>query len=138
MPSLPESARELLRQKAYAHVVTRHADGRPQVSMVWADEIDRDLVFNTSRGRVKLRNIERDPHVVVSVQDPRDPQLYLAVYGRAEVIAEGALDHINRLAVRFMGLEQYPYLQPGEERVMVRVIADRIGGAGPWAPPPGS
>ncbi len=132
MAMLPESARKLLHEKAYAHVVTRHADGRPQLSMVWADEVDGDLAFNTSRGRVKIRNIERDPQVVVSVQDPREPQQYLVVHGRAEVIPEGGREHIDRLAKRFLGLDSYPYIQPGEERITVRVVAERIAGAGPW------
>jgi len=136
MPQLPDSAREMLRGKAYAHVVTRSAGGRPQITMVWADEIDGHLAFNTSRGRVKLRNIERDPQIAVTVQDPRDPQQYLVVQGHAEVLPEGGPEHIDRLAVRFLGLDHYPYLQPGEERVTVRVVADRISGAGPWVPAP--
>jgi len=138
MPLLPDSARDMLRAKAYAHVVTKHADGRPQLSMVWADEVDGHLAFNTSRGRIKLRNIERDPLISVSIQDPREPQQYLVVYGRAEVLPDGEHQHIDRLAARFLGMDRYPYLQPGEERVTVRVIADRITGAGPWAPQPGS
>jgi len=134
MPQLPDSAREMLQGKAYAHVVTRNADGRPQITMVWADEIDGYLAFNTSRGRLKLRNIERDPQIAATVQDPRDPQQYLVVHGRAEVLPEGGFEHIDRLAERFLGLDRYPHLQPGEERVTVRVVADRISGAGPWAP----
>ncbi|MGE3795766.1 MAG: PPOX class F420-dependent oxidoreductase [Dehalococcoidia bacterium] len=136
MPQLPESAREMLRGNAYAHVVTRHPDGRSQITMVWADEIGGDLAFNTSRGRIKLRNIERDPQIAVTIQDPRDPQQYLVVHGRAEVVPEGGREHIDRLAVRFLGMDHYPYLEPGEERVTVRVVADRISGAGPWVPAP--
>ncbi|MCA9846376.1 MAG: PPOX class F420-dependent oxidoreductase [Dehalococcoidia bacterium] len=136
MPQLPESAREMLQEKAYAHVVTRHPDGRSQITMVWADEIDGHLTFNTSRGRIKLRNIEREPQIAVTVQDPRDPQQYLVVYGRAQVVAEGGREHIDRLASRFLGTDHYPYLQPGEERVTVRVVAERVGGAGPWVSSP--
>ena len=109
MPQLPDSAREMLRGKAYAHVVTRSAGGRSQITMVWADEIDGHLAFNTSRGRVKLRNIEREPQIAVTVQDPRDPQQYLVLQGHAEVLPEGGSEHIDRLAVRFLGLDHYPY-----------------------------
>lgn len=130
---LPESARQMLAGKSYAHVVTRGTDGLPQVSMVWADEIDGEFAFNTSIGRVKLRNIERDPVVVASVQDPDNPHQYLVVYGRAQVVSEGGREHIDRLAARFLGVDHYPYLQPGEERVSVIVHAERIRGAGPWA-----
>ncbi len=130
---LPDTARKMLVGKAFAHVVTRGTSGGPQVSMVWADEMGGELAFNSSSSVVKLRNIERDPVVVASVQDPDNPQQYLVVYGRAEVLPEGGREHIDRLAARFLGMDRYPYLQPGEERVSVIVHAERIRGVGPWA-----
>ena len=132
MPSLPESARELLRRKVYAHVVTTNRDGTPQVTMVWVDEEDGDLVFNTALGRLKTRNIERDPRVVVSVQDDQDPQQYLLVHGAATVTTDGADEQIDRLAKKFMDVDSYPYRDAQQQRVKVRVAASRLGGAGPW------
>ena len=128
---LPEPARELLRKRAWGHVVTRNANGSPQVTMVWLDEDGGDLVFNTSLSRVKAVNLERDPRIVVSVQNIESPQQYLLVRGRAELTTAGAWEHINKLSQRFSG-RAYPRREPPEQRVIVRVHATRIGGAGPW------
>ena len=124
----------MLRGKAYGHVVTRNAGGSPQVTMVWVDEDRGDLVFNTNMARMKAVNLGRDPRVVVSVQDPAAPQQYLVVRGTAELETEGAWEHINRLSHRFSGRD-YPRRDPPEERVLVRVRASRISGAGPWMQP---
>ena len=132
MPSLPESARELLRRKVYAHVATANRNGTPQLAMVWVDEEDGDLVFNTTLGSLKTRNIERDPRVVVSVQDDQNPQRYLLVHGTATVTTDGADEHIDSLAKTFMDVESYPYHSPERQRVKVRVAASRVSGAGPW------
>jgi PPOX class probable F420-dependent enzyme len=128
---LPEAARTMLRGKAYGHVVTRNASGSPQVTMVWVDEDHGDLVFNTSMSRMKAVNLGRDARVVVSVQNPEAPQQYLVVRGRAELVTAGAWEHINQLSHKFFGRE-YPRREPPEQRVMVRVHASRISGAGPW------
>ncbi len=132
MPSLPESARKLLRRKVYAHVVTTNSNGTPQLTMVWVDEENGDLVFNTVLGRLKTSNMERDPRVVVSVQDDQDPQLYLLVHGAATVTTDGANEQIDGLAKKFLDLDSYPYRDAQEQRVKVRVAAGRVGGAGPW------
>ena len=132
MPELPEAARELLKSnQAYAHVVTMNRDGSPQVTLVWVDEQDGRLTFNTRRTRMKARNLERAPRVVVSVQDPSNLGQCLLVRGRATVTDEGAVEHIHRLSQKYAGRDYN--LQPDEERVTVIVDADRIGGAGPWA-----
>jgi PPOX class probable F420-dependent enzyme len=127
---LPEPARELLRGKAWGHVITLNAGGTPQVTMVWVDEEDGDLVFNTNMARQKAVNLQRDPRVTVSVQNVAEPQQYLLVRGQAELQTENAYDHINKLAHKFMDRD-YPKNE-GEVRVKVRVKADRVTGAGPW------
>ena len=127
---LPEPARELLRGKAWGHVITLNTSGTPQVTMVWVDEEDGDLVFNTNMARQKAVNLQRDPRVTVSVQNVAEPQQYLLVRGQAELQTENAYDHINKLAHKFMDRD-YPQNE-GEVRVKVRVKADRVTGAGPW------
>jgi PPOX class probable F420-dependent enzyme len=129
---LPESARELLRKQAYGHVATTNANGSPQLTMVWVDEDGGDLVFNTAAGRLKTRNLERDPSIAVSVQDPENPQRYLLVRGTAAVGVEGADEQIDHLAQKFLGQERYPLRRPDEQRLFVRVPAERVGGQGPW------
>ena len=77
---LPESARKVLQDKAYGHVVTFGADGRPQVTMVWVDADGDDVLFNTAEGRKKPQNLRRDRRIVISVQDRNDPQAYMLIH----------------------------------------------------------
>src|SRR5262249_39500783 len=132
---LPESARKVLQDKAYGHVVTSASNGRPQVTMVWMDAEGDEVLFNTAEGRTKLQNLRRDPHVTISVQDRHNPQAYLLVHGTASAAEAGADAHIDKLAKRFLGVDKYPYRQPGEKRLLVRVQVDRLGGFAPGMKP---
>ena len=132
---LPDSARKLLQDKAYGHVVTLGTNGRPQVTMVWVDAEGDEVLFNTAEGRKKPQNLRRDPRVVISVQDRNNPQAYLLIHGTATLTEVGADAHIDKLANRFLGVDRYPYRQPGEKRVLVRVKVDRIGGFAPGMKP---
>ena len=122
---IPETVKQFLSEKAYGHVVTRNPDGSPQVSMVWID-----VLFNTAEGRVKPRNLRSDPRIIISVQSPADPQVHAVFHGTATVTEEGAEQHIDKLAKRFLGMDEYPYRAPGEKRLLVRTQVDRIGGFG--------
>ena len=131
MPKLPERALELLRGKTYGHVVTVNRDGSPQVTMVYLDEIEGDMAFATTRDRVKFRNLERDPRIIVSVQNVDRPGQYLLVHGRAVLEEDPSLAFTNSVNVKFTG-QQYTPRDEAEQRVIVRVDADRLGGRGPW------
>jgi len=132
---LPESARKMLQDKAYGHVVTSAPNGRPQATMVWVDAEGDEVLFNTAEGREKARNLRRDPRVVISIQDRNNPQAYLLVHGMASVAETGADAHIDKLAKRFLGVDKYPYRQPGEKRLLIRVRVDRLGGFAPGMKP---
>ncbi|HMB32467.1 MAG TPA: PPOX class F420-dependent oxidoreductase [Methylomirabilota bacterium] len=132
---LPESARKMLQDKAYGHVVTSAPNGRPQATMVWVDAEGDEVLFNTAEGREKARNLRRDPRVVISIQDRNNPQAYLLVHGTASVAETGADAHIDKLAKRFLGVDKYPYRQPGEKRLLIRVRVDRLGGFAPGMKP---
>ena len=132
---LPESARNVLQDKAYGHVVTFGAAGRPQVTMVWVDADGDEVLFNTAEGRKKPQNLRNDPRIIISVQDRNDPQAYLLVHGTATLTEAGADAHIDKLANRFLGVDKYPYRQPGEKRLVVRVAVDRLGGFAPGMKP---
>ena len=139
MVALPESVRALLADRAYGHLVTTNPSGTPQLSMLWVDVDGDEVLINTSEGRAKTRNMRRDPRVLLSVQARDEPQLYLLIHGHVtEITAEGADEHIDMLAGRFLGVDSYPYRQPGEQRLIVRIAADRLAGLGPWAPMPGA
>lgn len=127
---LPEKIKQMLTLRAYGHVVTRNPDGSPQLSMVWMDVEGEEVLFNTAEGRIKPRNLRRDPRILISVQNPLNPQAHAVFHGTATVTAEGAEQHIDRLAKRFLGMDRYPWRKPGENRLIVRTRVDRIGGIG--------
>lgn len=133
--ALPQSVKKILEDKAYGHVITYDATGKPQVTMVWVDVEGDEVLFNTAEGRLKPKNLRRDPRVIVSVQDRNDPQSYMVFHGKAGVGTAGADAHIDKLAHRFLGVDKYPFRRPGEVRLIVRVKVDRIGGYGPKMQP---
>lgn len=124
--TLTEEQLALLREPHLGHVATVMADGTPQVTPVWVDTDGEALRFNTAAGRLKHRNIVRNPWVAVSVVDSNNPYRVLAIRGRAEMTEAGADDHIDLLAKKYLGVETYPMRQPGERRVTVRVIPERV------------
>jgi len=133
--ALPPSVKKLLEDKAYGHVVTFDAQGKPQFTMVWMDVEGDEVLFNTADGRKKPQNLRRDPRVIVSVQDRHDPQAYAVFHGSARVTEAGADAHIDKLAKRFLNADKYPFRQPGEKRLIIRIGVDRIGGFGPKMKP---
>ena len=133
--ALPQSVKKILQDKAYGHVVTFNADGKPQLTMVWMDVEGDEVLFNTAEGRLKPKNLRRDHRVIISVQDRNDPQSYMVFHGKASVTEAGADEHIDKLAKRFLGVDKYPFRRPGEKRLVVRVKVDRIGGYGPKMQP---
>ena len=128
---IPQSLQRMLEDKAYGHVVTFNAQGKPEVTMVWMDVEGDELVFNTAAGRRKPDNLRRDPRVIVSVQDRNNPQAYAVFHGTGRVTDVGADEHIDKLAKRFLGADKYPYRQPTEKRLVVRIAVDRISGMAP-------
>jgi PPOX class probable F420-dependent enzyme len=125
----------VLEDKAYGHVVTFNPNGQPQLTMVWMDVDGNEALFNTAEGRKKVQNLRRDPRIMISVQNRSEPQSYVVLNGAATLTETGADAHIDKLAKRFLGLDKYPYRQPGEKRVIVRVKIDRLGGLSPKMQP---
>lgn len=123
MTTIPPSHRDLFEtKKAFAHVATVGPDGRPQSTPVWIDYDGTHVRFNTARGRVKQRNLTRNPEVALSVVDPDNPYRYVQVRGRVvEMTEQGADAHIDALAKKYLGQDRYPYRQPGEVRVTVKI-----------------
>ena len=119
MVELPQDAREIFEKKAFVFIGTNGADGYPQVTPVWADIEDGRLAMNTAEGRVKHRNLLRDPRVSVSAVDPDNPYNTITLKGRVTMTAEGGDEHIDRLAKKYIGQDTYPWRQPGEVRLKV-------------------
>jgi len=128
---LTEKQADLFRGKNWGTVVTLRADGSPHATPVWIDTDGEHVIFNTAAGRAKERHLRRDPRIAVTVLPADNQQAgYVTVSGTAEIVDEGAVDHIDRLAQKYLGEEKYPYLQPGEQRLIVKVTPEKIDAQG--------
>jgi PPOX class probable F420-dependent enzyme len=124
---LSDRDRRIMDGPNFASVATVMPDGSPHVSTIWIDLDGDDVVFNTSEGRVKTANLRRDPRVAISVFDQNDPYEQVVVHGTVvDLTHDGAREHIDRLAKKYLGLDEYPWLEPGEQRVIVRARPDHI------------
>ena len=112
-------------------IATIREDGSPQATPVWIDYDGENVLVNSARGRTKVKNIERDPRATVTVLPAADQQSgYVMVSGAASIGEEGALEHINMLARKYLGEDKYPYLGPGERRVIIKIRPERVDGYG--------
>jgi len=122
---LPPLALDLLAGTNFGHLGTINADGSVQVSPIWVDVEDGRPVFNTAEGRVKWRNMRRDPRVTIEVVDTNDGYRAIEIRGRvAEMTTEGAREHINQLALKYTG-EPFVNYVDGVERVKVTIEPER-------------
>jgi PPOX class probable F420-dependent enzyme len=138
MSELPSELRELIESGPMAHVSTINPDGSPQVTVIWIGLEGEDLVSGHLGRHVKLRNIERDPRVVLSFDAPRQPGVFLNPYAvlkaRATVQpSEEAWDLLNRLAKVYVA-PGFEFPVPRRPGYVVRYAVERIGGVGPWVP----
>jgi PPOX class probable F420-dependent enzyme len=123
---IPDEYLDLFQKKAFAHLATLMPDGSPQVTPVWIDYDGTHLLVNSARGRQKDKNMRRNSAVALSIQDPDNPYRYLEVRGHVEEITEeGAEEHIDKMAKKYLGLDRYPYRQPGEVRVLYKIKPER-------------
>ncbi len=118
---------EFLRRRQFAHVATVNPDGSPHVTALWVDTDGEAVLLNTALGRVKARNLERDPRIAISLLDSENPYESLTIQGRAELTEEGGVEHIRFLSQKYTGDPNFA-LQPGERRVIIRVVPERVGG----------
>ena len=136
MSVLPRELRDLIESGPLAHLSTINADGSPQVTVIWIGLDGDDLVSGHMSRHAKLRNIERDPRVVLSFDAPRQPGVFMNPYAvlRARAAAapsDGTWDLLNRLAKVYVSPDtEFP--APRGPGYIVRYSVERIGGVGPW------
>ena len=124
---IPEQYRDLFDKKAFASLATIMPNSQPQVTPVWCDFDGSHVIVNSAKGRRKDRNMRTDPRVSLAISDPDNPYRYLEVRGTVvEITEEGADDHIDRMAKKYMGVDKYPYRQPGEVRVVYKIEPQRF------------
>jgi PPOX class probable F420-dependent enzyme len=125
VPLTPKQVR-LLNGRHYATVATVMPDGSPEATVVWIEADGQYVYFNTAMHRLKARNLKRDNRVAITVFDPAHPERdAIAIRGRAELIAEGANEHIEKLSRMYTG-RRFRAMGPGEVRVIVRVTPERV------------
>jgi PPOX class probable F420-dependent enzyme len=118
---------ELLKAKNFCNVSTIRSDGSVHTAPVWVDLQDGRPVLNTAEGRAWPRNLVRDPRVTLTIQNMDNPYEYLSIRGRvAERTQEGADEHIDALAKKYLDQDSYPFRQPGEQRVIIRVDPEYV------------
>jgi PPOX class probable F420-dependent enzyme len=125
--NLPEGLIALLRQPSPCFLATVMPDGSPQMTQTWVDTDGEHVVINTVQGFQKIKNIERDPRVAVSVSDPASPSRYYAIRGRVvNATTEGGAEHIEALAQRYLGAPYPWYGGRDQVRVILTISADKI------------
>jgi PPOX class probable F420-dependent enzyme len=135
---LPQELRDLIGSGPMAHLSTVNPDGSPQVTVIWIGLDGDELVSGHMARRIKVRNMERDPRVVLSFDAPRVPGVFLAEYAvikaRAAVEpSDDAWDLLNGLAKVYVSpTTEFP--RPRGPGYLVRYTIEHIGGVGPWAP----
>ena len=128
---IPEKYLDLFEKKAFANLATLMPDGRPQVTPVWCDYDGEHVLFNTAVGRVKDRNLQRDGRASLAILDPDNPYRYLEVRGVVtERTEDGADDHINKLAKKYLDVDVYPFRRPGEVRVLYKIKPEKVSAMG--------
>jgi PPOX class probable F420-dependent enzyme len=127
---LSQQAKSILDKKTFAHLATLMPDGSPQVTPVWVDYEGDFVVINTAEGRAKPRNLRNDPRVALSATDPDNPYEALIIRGRVvEITHDGADEHIDAMAKKYLDQDKYPFRQAGEQRVKVYIQPEVVKGA---------
>ncbi len=121
-----QEVRELLEKPNYAVVSTFNPDGSIHSTVVWVDTEDGNVAVNSAVGRVWPTNLERDPRVNVLVQEGGNPYHFVEIRGEAQGTTDGADEHIDQLSKKFIDQDEYPYRQPGEQRIKFVITPQHV------------
>ena len=122
---------DLFEKKAFGNLATIMPNGTPQVTPVWLDWDGTHILINSARGRQKDKNMKKNSAVAVSILDPDNPYRYLEVRGKvSEITEEGADEHIDKMAKKYIGQDRYPWRQPGEIRVLYKITPEKTSKMG--------
>jgi PPOX class probable F420-dependent enzyme len=127
--TIPVEYRDLFHKRAFASLGTLGSNGSARVTPVWCDLEGEFVLLNTAKGRHQDKNIRRDGRIALVIVDPDNPYRYLEIRGNAvETFEQDAVVHLDKMAKKYLGADQYPYKHPGEERVMYKIEAEHIHG----------
>jgi PPOX class probable F420-dependent enzyme len=113
---------KLLEDKNLAFVATLMKDNSPQITPTWIDLVDGIIIVNTAEGRVKQKNVSRDPRVAISVVDNKNPYNMVSIRGKViEQTTQDADKHADKMAKKYLGVDKYPFGMPGEKRILLKI-----------------
>ena len=119
---LPQNVLKLIEEKNFAHLATLLHDGAPHVAPVWVDHDGNTILVNTAIGRVKQKNILKDPRVALSIAEQNNPYNRVEIRGRViSQTRDGADAHIDKLANKYTGTKTYQKSSPNEKRIIIKI-----------------
>lgn len=124
---MEQKAITLFSDKNLVFISTLMKDGSPQLSPVWADYQDGHILVNTAEGRIKHKNVLRDPRVAVSVVSHKNPLDMVTVRGKVvQIIPDYDYKHADVLTKKYLGREKYPFKRAGEKRIILKIVPERV------------
>ena len=120
-------AKGLFQKKNLIFIATINPDGSPQLTPVWGNYSDNHILINTAEGRVKHKNVQKDPRVAVSVVDYNNPLNMTTIRGKViQIIPDYDYSHINKLTKQYMGITEYPFKRENEKRIIFKIEPEKI------------
>ncbi len=111
----------------FASFATLLDNGSPHVAPTWIDHEGDTILINTAIGRVKEKNVKKDPRVAISIYDNKNPYHMVSIRGKVtDITTNGAEEHIDKLAKRYFGMDKYPRRSPDEQRILLKIKAEKI------------
>jgi PPOX class probable F420-dependent enzyme len=129
MTWIPDEFLDLIKDetKAFGALATLMKNGSPQLTPVWFNTEGNFILINSAKGRVKDRNMRRDPRVAFVITDPKNPYRYIQIRGHVvEITTEGAREHIDILAKKYTGADHYTSFIPNETRVIYKILPENL------------
>ena len=126
---LLNEAKSLLQDKILVFLATLMPDGSPQITPTWVDvdEEKNSIIINTAKGRVKQKNVTRDPRVAVAIIDRNNPYKVALIRGRVmEQTTEGGDAHIDKMVKKYLRAEKYPFRNSSEKRVLLKIKPEKL------------
>ena len=131
MPQLTDKQRQFIAENPYVGTATTlRQDGSPHNTIVWVDAENGVVSFNTAVGRAKERYLRKDPRATITIVDPENAYQWVSISGQVQMTTEGADEQIDRLAKKYLGKDEYPWRNPDEQRISVKITPEKIDSAG--------
>jgi PPOX class probable F420-dependent enzyme len=124
---ISEPVSNIIKQRNFAFLATLSKDGSPQVTPTWIDIDDTTILVNTAEGRIKQKNVSRDPRVSISLVDEENPYSMVTIKGRViEQTNDGADEHIDKLAKKYLNIDKYPGHSSSIKRIILKIKPEKV------------